>query len=213
MTLYRYSSKKCAFIKLSCRVRDFSFSPYVFIYQKGKKSWYCGESETLLGRKKLNENNVFMTNLSDGRIMVCYFDKSVLVETVWKDYQIRGFWGHHGKFVVGERMDGGFDVLTSAGRLYRPRRHCFLKSNDCLYGWNEASASFLLLSKENDCYSLWMNTVVLSGFSKPFVLLGFDNQNKEFVLASGDLLECIPNKHLRIGDKLFKKTESLMLDF
>lgn len=213
LTLYRYSSKKCAFTKLSCNVRDFSFSPYVFIYQKGKKSWYCGESETLLGRKKLNENNVFITDIPDGRIMVCYFNKSMLVETVWKNYEIREFLGHRGKFVVGERMDGGFDVLTPAGRLYSPRRHCFLKSNDCLYGWDEASASFLLLNNECDSYSLWMNTVVSSGFSKPFVLFGFDSQNQRVVLASGDSLESIPNKHLRIGDKLFKKTESLMLDF
>ena len=211
--LYRYCSKRCSFVKLSCSVKDFSFSPYIFIYRKGKKSWYCGEDEVLLGKKKLDENNVFITPFSDGTMTVRYFNKNVVRETVWKNYEIIDFWGHQGKFVVGERLDGRFDVLTPVGRLYKPRRHCFLKSNNRLYGWDKKSASFLLLSKEKECYSLWMNTVVLSDSSKPFTLLGFDNQNRKVVLASGGFLECIPSKHLKIGDKLFKKTESLMLEF
>ena len=211
--LYRYSQSR--FDAFPFQVKNFIFCPYGFVYQMFDNLWYFGTECILLGEKNLFAC-VFTTNLPDGTLLVRYFDKGKVVETISKGYEFAYFLCHKGTFAVGERVTGGFDVLTPVGRLYKPRRHCFLKliaqpyANVSLFGWDEKTSSFLRLYKGIDC-SFWMNTVVsLNDF--PPTLWGFDSQNQKIELASsshfrlGDSLICV-------GDKEFVKTSSYMLEF
>ena len=213
LKLYRYIEG--AFEALPFKVENFIFCPYGFVYQRYRDRWYFGQEEILLG-KTIIISNVFATAQSDGTLLVRYFDKGKVVETIWKGYEFAYFLCHRGTFVVGARMDGGFDVLTPAGRLYKPRRHCFLKSraqpyaNISLFGWDEKSSSFLRLYKGMDC-SFWMNTV-FSPKDFPPTLWGFDNQNKMVTLASAFVFR-LEDSLIRVGDKEFVKRSSYMLDF
>ena len=213
LKLYRYIEG--AFEALPFKVENFIFCPYGFVYQRYRDRWYFEQEEILLG-KTIIISNVFATAQSDGTLLVRYFDKGKVVETIWKGYEFAYFLCHRGTFVVGARMDGGFDVLTPAGRLYKPRRHCFLKSraqpyaNISLFGWDEKSSSFLRLYKGMDC-SFWMNTV-FSPKDFPPTLWGFDNQNKMVTLASAFVFR-LEDSLIRVGDKEFVKRSSYMLDF
>lgn len=213
LRLYRYVEGE--FEALPFKVDNFIFCPYGFVYQKYRDRWYFGEERILLGEKILF-SSVFTTTLPDGTLLVRYFDKGKVAETVWKSYEFAYFLCHKGTFAVGERMDGGFDVLTPVGRLYKPRRHCFLKSraqpyaNISLFGWDEKSSAFLRLYKGMDC-SFWMNTVI-SPKDFPPTLWGFDNQNKMIALAFSPHFR-LSDSLICVGDKEFVKTSSYMLEF
>lgn len=222
--LYRFSEKDMSFSGVQLGVKDFSFYRYGIVYKAFDDKWYYRKKgygyPIFLGTNQI-ACNVFAEKLDDERFQVRFFAKDDAVERVWKSYETARVMGHEGRFIFGVREDGKSDVLTPVGRLYKPRKHCFLKASEmrfqyktaqvALYGWDEKAEAFSRLYIGDDD-TPWMNTIGCSKSFAPYILSIYDDKNQERKLAVSAYVEYVPDDYLKVGKKVFKITHSRMLE-
>lgn len=177
--LWRYDAQKLNFVKCPCgSVHAYEFCPLGFVVMpnRDKAEWLFYDAQKLgdaqfIGRSKLCEN-VFVSRVKDGTLSVCFWQSKNLVQRLWLSSNWFEFMLHKGCFVVGERLDGLYDVLTASGRLFRPRRACFLKQDDGpfddirIFAWIAQKQAFKLLyhgpdvlnGKAGNVRTPWLNT-------------------------------------------------------
>lgn len=222
--LYRFSEKDRCFSGEQMGAKDFSFYRHGLVFKAFDDKWYYRKKgygyPIFFGTNQI-ACNAFAEKLDDKKFRVRFFAIDEVVEKVWKNYKTARVMGHEGRFVFGLREDGKSDVLTSAGRLYKPRKHCFLKASEMqfqyktaqvvLYGWDENAEAFSgLYMGEDD--TPWMNTIGCSKSFAPYILSIYDDKNQKRKLAVSAYVEYVPDDYIKVGEDVFNITHSLMLE-
>lgn len=223
-TIYRYDSAQGLFEKGPSNVVACMYCRYGYVFQSCLTGlWYYrsfyGNNTVILG--KLFEssfygvNNVFVQKNEDSFLAVTIVGYKALVELpLWKGYCLHHFLGHYGAFLIGERCSGGFDVITSGGRLYVPRKLCLLKTDSVIgrtskvLSWDVKAKMFQLLHDGDDVLAA-MNLVAEPQRCGGLKLYAFDGGKKRLLAEGDSYFE--KEEGFYVGNKFFSRKKKAPL--
>lgn len=216
--LWRYDVQKLKFVECPCgRVHAYVFCPLGFVVMpdRNKAEWLFYDAKDFdepqfIGGGRLGEK-FFVAKADGGLLSVCFWQNKKLVREQWVSSDWCYFMRHRGRFLVGKRLDGFYEIFTESGRVFKPRRACFLKEDSGPFGkiqifaWDVQAKAFILLYHGYDIMkgeagsvrTPWLNTYGFVNRQKKYELHAFDAENYQpYLFPRLDRLRPYPNQEI-----------------
>ncbi len=225
LTLYRYNSGSHCFEKGPVGVEKYISCKIGFLFWALEK-WQYMSFEAPIMHETLGSqcdyrsffNGLLFRNTSYEFFQYMLVGWKKLYHFDWVNVNLYGVFKHRGMFMFAQRRDGLYDVLTSVGRWFVPRKFCILKAvvaeigYGMVFAWDEKEQGFRKLYDGKD----WMPALnLVMDYKDGLVKLYGITPEGLKLLAEGEKLTAKHDKSLVLGGKEFKlrKGHDLWYDF